>query len=69
MKIKPGILIIASAIIWGLVIIGCSLTLKGTDCYPKISSILFGGVAAHFILIWLPIGKMAKGKKKGDETG
>jgi len=32
-----GIFIIASAIIWGAVIIGCSLKLKGTGCYDEIS--------------------------------
>ena len=53
---KIGALIIASAIIWGAVIIGCASALKGTDCYELIQNILVGGVLAHIILIW---GSMA----------
>ena len=50
-----GALIITSALIWGLVIVGCSFALKGTECYDKIQNILVGGVFAHFILIWGPL--------------
>lgn len=32
-KNKLGYYIIGSAIIWGAVIVGCALKLKGTDCY------------------------------------
>lgn len=46
-----GALIIASAIIWGAVILGSSSVLKGTDCYDKIQNILAGGVITHLILI------------------
>ena len=31
-----GIYIIASAIIWGAALIGCSLKLKGTGCFDEI---------------------------------
>ncbi len=52
MKIRTlGSIIIASAIIWGAVIVGCSLKLKGTDCYDEISIILFGGVFLHILLL------------------
>lgn len=59
-----GALIIASAIIWGIVMIACSLKLKGTECYDQISLILFGGVISHLILIWGPMGGIIAKKKK-----
>lgn len=51
-----GVYIIASAIIWGAVIIGCSLKLQGTTCYDDIKLILFGGVITHLLFIWGPLG-------------
>jgi len=57
-----GALIIASALIWGLVIIGCSVMLKGTECYDRIQNILVGGVLAHFVLMWAPLGLQLKNK-------
>ena len=47
-----AISIITSAIVWGLVIVGCSLSLKGTDCYEDISVILFGGAASHLFVVF-----------------
>jgi len=47
-----AISIIASAIVWGLVIVGCSASLKETGCYEQISAILFGGAASHLIVIY-----------------
>ena len=55
-----GGLIIASAVIWGAVIVGCSFALKGTECYAEIQNILVGGVVTHLILIWGPIGILFK---------
>ncbi|MFC2151841.1 hypothetical protein ACFLSE_04870 [Bacteroidota bacterium] len=55
-----GYYIIASAIIWGATIIGCSLKLKGTECYEEISYILGAGAAFHLILIWGPIATQIK---------
>ncbi len=46
-----AISIITSAIIWGLVIVGCSLSLKGTACYERISGILIAGAASHLIVV------------------
>jgi hypothetical protein len=63
-KNSIGALIIASAIIWGLVMIACSLKLKGTECYDQISLILIGGVISHLILIWGPMGMIFMKKKK-----
>ena len=58
-KLKSiGAFTIASAIIWGVVIIGCSYALKGTECYSEIQNILVGGVMSHIILIWGPLAVM-----------
>lgn len=65
-KISIGYYIIASAIIWGAVMIGCSWKLKGTECYQSINFILYGGVITHLILIWGPLGAQF-GKKKKEE--
>ena len=71
-KIKTiGALIIASAIIWGAVIMGSAFALKGTECYADIQNILVGGVVSHLILIWTPLGilfKDIKGSKPEDST-
>ena len=60
-KSKIGYFVIASAIVWGAVIIGCSLALKGTECYGEIQNILVGGVLVHLVLIWGPL--VAKARK------
>jgi len=61
---------IASAIIWGAVILGCSFALKGTECYGKIQNILVGGVLSHIILIWGPLAVLLNKAKenKSDDT-
>ncbi len=63
-KNNIGYLIIASAVIWGAVIIGCALKLKGTPYYEEISPILFGGVICHLLIIWTPLGSQFRKKKK-----
>jgi len=50
-----GSSIIASAIVWAAVIIGCSLKLKGTNCYDEIKLFLIGGVLIHILFIWGPL--------------
>lgn len=65
--VSVGAMIIASAIIWGLVIIGCSYKLKGTGCYDEIQNILVGGFFTHLILIWSPMVTMFSKKKKEKE--
>ena len=62
-----GAFIIASAIIWGAVIIGSSFALKGTECYDKIQNILIGGVLSHLILVWSPLALLLK-KTKENKT-
>ena len=59
-KKSLGIFIIASAIIWGLVIIGCSWKLKGTECFDEITYILSTGFILHLIFIWGPMAAQFK---------
>ena len=61
MKISSiGYFIIASALVWGAVMIGCSLKLKGTECYDQISNILIGGSTIHLIVIWPLVGNLLR---------
>ena len=48
---RLGLVIIINAIIWGLVIIGCSLALKSTGAYKEIQTILAGGSIASLLLL------------------
>ena len=64
-----GSIIIASAIIWAAVIIGCSYSLQGTGCYDKIQNILVGGVLTHIILIWGPLAILFKNKREQGTEG
>jgi hypothetical protein len=67
-KSKIGYLIIASAIVWGAVIIGCALKLKGTPYYDEISPILIGGAGFHLLFIWGPLGsQFLKNKEEKSE--
>lgn len=59
-----GIYIIASAIIWGAALIGCSLKLKGTGCFDEISVILSGAAGIHLIAIWGPLAGQLKNRTK-----
>ena len=62
-KGKIGYFIIVSAIIWGAVILGCSLKLKGTDCYNQISLILSTGAVSHLLFVWGPLAAQYKRNK------
>ena len=66
-SIGIGALMIGSAIIWGIVILGCSWKLQGTECYDQIQNILSAGAGIHLILIWGPIGAMFATMKKGNK--
>ncbi|MCP4581309.1 MAG: hypothetical protein GY839_06800 [candidate division Zixibacteria bacterium] len=55
-----GVYIIASAIIWGAAMIGCSLMLKGTECFSKIATILGTAAGIHLIFIWGPLAAQLK---------
>jgi len=61
-----GMYIIASAIIWGVVIVGCAFKLKGTECFSEITTILSAGAGIHLIFIWGPLAAQLK-KMKGGE--
>lgn len=63
-KNKIGFLIIASAIIWGVVIVACSMTLKETPYKDQITHILLGGVTCHLLFIWAPLGQQFKKNDK-----
>ncbi len=68
-KKSNGLLImlpIVSAIIWGAVIIGCSLKLSGTPYYAEISNILYGGVISHIIIIGAALGIQSKKMKNSE---
>ena len=62
-KSKIGYFIIASAIIWGAVMIGASIVLKGTPYKEEISKLLMGGSVFHLLFIWGPMGAHFKNKK------
>lgn len=59
-----GYYIIGSAIIWGAVIVGCALKLKGTDCFNEIALILSSAAAIHLIVIWGPLAAQLKKQKE-----
>lgn len=59
-----GMYILASAIIWGAVIIACSLKLKGTECYDEISTMLIAGAGVHLLFIWGPLAVQFRNRKK-----
>ncbi|MCB2200311.1 hypothetical protein KQI63_12955 [bacterium] len=60
-----GRLILAQAIIWGVVIIFCSILLIGTDAYPKIQGVLGAGAV---ISLFAQVGIFAADKKKQKEA-
>lgn len=61
---KTGLVIVASAIIWGVIIFGCASALKGTECYAEIQNFLLGGAVGHLLLVWAPLGIAGKRKSK-----
>ncbi len=56
-KKTSGYLIIASAIIWGAVIIGSAFVLKDTPYKDNVSYIIIGGAISHVLFIWPFLGK------------
>lgn len=63
-----GVLIIANAIVWGVVMIGCSWKLSDTGMYDDIQNILVGGSGITTILI-MGSAIQFKGKQNEDEKG
>ena len=55
MKKVLGPVIIASGLIWAMMIIGCALILRGTEYKDDVTLMLTGGVVAHLLIIWFPL--------------
>jgi hypothetical protein len=53
-----------NVILWGLVMIACSLALKGTDSFDKIQNILIGGTFSALIMNGLNLIKPGRSKKE-----
>ncbi|MBZ0263579.1 hypothetical protein K8I28_02830 [bacterium] len=62
-----GWIIIANAIIWGLVMIACAIALDGE--YQKIQNYLYGGSAASLMILGGWAGAKKKRKKIEEEAG
>ena len=54
---KKHSLIIASAIIWGAIIIACALELRGSGYGGRVLYTLGIGVVVHALFVWIPLGK------------
>ena len=63
-----GVTIILSAIIWGAVMIGTSIVLKGTEFKGEIARIIQGASVAHLLFIWVPIGIAGKKEKEKNKS-
>ncbi|MCX6029028.1 MAG: hypothetical protein NT169_06965 [Chloroflexi bacterium] len=48
---RPGIIIIAIAVVWAATILAVSLTLGGTPYAAKVLSLMGGGAAATIVLL------------------
>lgn len=63
-KISIGYFIIASAIVWGVVVIACAKILGGTPYKEGVIQVLSAGTVFHLLFIWGPlaarIGKLKK---------
>ena len=66
-NILIGSAILGSSLIWGAVIVGCSLKLSGTECYDNISNILILAASFHLLLVWVPLAATLKKLFKKDE--
>lgn len=53
---KTGFLIIASAIVWAAVILGCAVVLQDSPDKEEITRIIVGGMLFHLLFIWAPLG-------------
>ena len=48
---REGVVVIVNSVIWGAVLIGCAIALKGTGAYEKIQLILGGGAAFSLLAV------------------
>lgn len=58
---REGAILIANAIIWGIVMITSASALKGTGAFQQIQHILGGGAGASLLVVALGILKRPKG--------
>lgn len=54
-KTSIGYFIIASAIVWGVVIIACAKVLGGTPYKEDVIQALAAGALIHLLFIWGPL--------------
>ncbi len=64
-KNKTAYFILASALVWGAVLIASSVILKGTPYRTPMYNVLLGGIAFHLLFIWGPLGNQLR--RKDDE--
>jgi hypothetical protein len=48
---KKATLIIANAIIWGVVLLACAIALRGTEAFQDIQTILGGGAVVSMLIV------------------
>ena len=59
-KINIGWFIIGSAIIWGAIVIGAALLMRGFENKAQVISLLSTGASTHLIIIWIPLAARIK---------
>lgn len=47
---KKATLIIANAIIWSVVLLGCAIALRGSEAFQEIQAILGGGAVVSMLI-------------------
>jgi hypothetical protein len=60
---RAGAVVIANAIIWGVVLVGSASALRGTGAFSDIQLILGGGAAASNILVGVGILRKPRVRK------
>lgn len=66
-KNKTAYFILASALVWGAVLIASSVILKGTPYRNPMYNVLLGGIAFHLLFIWGPLGNQLRRKDDADK--
>jgi hypothetical protein len=47
---KKSVLIISNALVWGAILLACSIALQGTEAFQDIQLILGGGAAVSMLI-------------------
>lgn len=66
-KISIGYFIIASAIVWGVVIVACAKALGGTPYKEQVIQLLSAGTLVHLLFIWGPLAARISKFSQGDD--